>query len=65
MKYMGKNKDGSTFPADALIGQTERSIIYQHPLIHEIIYVETGEVIWTRTIAYFPGDYDPGTKVLK
>jgi hypothetical protein len=52
MKFKGVNRNGTAFPADALLGMPEREIIWQHPEIAEIICLETGAVVWTRTMAY-------------
>ena len=64
MRYQGITKDGVPFPADALIGMPERAMLWQVPNAWKIIDLETEEVVWTRTIAFEPGTYDPGSKVL-
>lgn len=58
--------NGNTFLIEPeVLRMEERMVIHLYPHIHYIVDPRTGNRVWTRTIAYFPGDYNPGSKTVK
>ena len=65
MSLIRIDKNGNTFAAEPeLLRMEERMLIHLYPLFWRLVDTETGEVVRSRTMAYFEGDYDPGTKVI-
>jgi len=54
MNYIAINRDGSSFSMpESFKKVSERNIITIFPFIKEIICVETQDVVWSRTMAYW------------